>query len=207
MWIKSYRRQLIKFVWVGLLLYFIFGPFQNAQAHPHFFIENYTRVILNKNGITGFKCYWRLDEMTSSSYKLTYDMNFDGKIEGMELARLKRVFFELYQPFNFFIHIRHKQKKYPPNTIEDFAVNILDDRFVFELFVPFVVKIDDLSKAVYFSVYDERFWVDIKLAENMLEIKNPHNIPLKFELYKNKAISFYILKFHPMELRLSLKNN
>ncbi len=176
-----------------------------APAHPHVFIDTHVRPEFDRTGLKGFRCFWKVDEMSSAMLKLMFDMDFDGTVNGIELDRLKDYFKATYSNQQYFAYIYHRGKTYRPDEITDFSAEIDNDQFIFQMFFPFSQPGQTEEQSVFFSLYDETFYVDINISPSQFDIKNPDQLIVHHKIYRNKDVSFYILRIHPMELQLSFR--
>ncbi len=85
----------------------------SVSAHPHIFVDGYYSVIVNSTSVEEIEAFWLVDELTSTSIIMGYDLDFDGQITGQEKEELI-VAFDSFKEQEYFLKIEKDGQRLLP---------------------------------------------------------------------------------------------
>jgi ABC-type uncharacterized transport system substrate-binding protein len=158
--------------WAAILALGISLSHSAARAHPHVFVEHSITVVVNVDGLEGFRFAWTFDEMFSSMVVLTFDANKDKTLSAPEVKTIEQKHFANLKDFNYFVHLRVNDKPVAVTSFKDFHVKMVGGQVVYEFTIPIKATEGTLEVAVddptYYSAFalSERSPVQVQSAKN-----------------------------------------
>lgn len=187
----------------GILLSFLL--IQPVASHPHVFIETRMVVELNDHGIKGFWQHWAFDEYFSAWVIEDFDTNRDGKFCDDELKIIFEQTFESIKEYGYFTRVLLGDREIPVTSIENFSVEIKENRTVYSFFVPLDIKISKDPKDIFITVYDESFYCHIFFPFAEVGFKgNRLNWAIEYTTQELPEFSFYFGFLIPTAIKLSI---
>jgi ABC-type uncharacterized transport system substrate-binding protein len=176
----------------------------DASAHPHVFINTHVTVVFDEKGLAGFQFRWLFDEMSGSAFIMDYDANKDGIIDKREGKILKAQAFDNMRTYHYMTFVSIDKKEFAVQYIEDFYALVEDGILSYNFFVPCHVTAISMNKEVSVSVYDNDFFIDYSL-NNDIHFQGTDSIIYAFKTKKNLNKSYYFDQLHPTEIIISFK--
>jgi ABC-type uncharacterized transport system substrate-binding protein len=160
-------------------------------SHPHVFIDYTVNFVFDQNGLAGIETKWIFDEMYSSMLIQDYDVDKDGRFSNSEIITTKQDAFSNLENYNYFIYLSINSENFKVESIENFSVDVYDNKVIYSFFIPWVVPATLSYKEIEISMYDETYYVDllplgeVKVFEDTKESRDygeiyPYSICLKF---------------------------
>jgi len=84
-----------------------------VSAHPHIFVDGYYKIIVNDASVEELEAFWLVDELTSTSIIMGYDLDLDGQITGTEKEELI-VAFDSFKEQGYFLKIEKNGQRILP---------------------------------------------------------------------------------------------
>lgn len=129
-------------------------------AHPHIFIDGRLSVFITDKNIEEVKVEWILDEMTSASFLMDFDMNFDGILSEEEALPLAQnmAHFEQNQYYTHLLADGEEINWKPPYNIK---ITLEEGHIVYRFnlspkngSIPF--------KEAYLGIWDESYFSNVQ---------------------------------------------
>lgn len=206
LFMNSWCRFLSNFIIFHIVIVFgLFSLIEDADCHPHIFIENEIVFVFDKKGIAGFEINWLFDEMTSAGFIMDYDANRDGKISADEAKVLKKEAFDHLKNYNYMVHISIDYKNFDVKYVRDFKPFVLNSKLVYQFFVPCHISAIRQFKLVNLSVYDDEYFINFSIKKNSIRVKQSQGFNYDLKLKINRDKSYYFGQFHPQEIIFRFK--
>ncbi len=174
-------------------------------AHPHVWIYGAIIIYFDKDGLSGFKQEWVLDEMFSQMIIHDYDSNQNRKFEPEEVKKVYEGAFINLRNFNYFTHVKIDGNPFEVEFVKDFNVKLVKDSIVYHFFVPCHVKSVSSFKEVRIAVYDESFYTNITILTDQIFLKNDNGHECSHKIEKNKEDAYYYGQIYPEEIVLRFR--
>jgi ABC-type uncharacterized transport system substrate-binding protein len=174
-------------------------------SHPHVFIETGLVVQLSDEGITGFWQHWAFDEYFSAWVIDDFDTDKDGKFSDEELKHVYEGTFTYIKQHGYFTRVLKSDKEIPVTKIENFSVQIKDNRVIYSFFVPLEIKISQSAQDIIIAVYDESFYCHIFFPPDEVGFDgNPSSWKIEYTTQELPEFSFYFGFLIPAAVKLSI---
>jgi len=169
-----------------LAVLFLFIQTDIVLCHPHVFIDAELLFVFDDRGLSGVKERWVFDEMFSQSLLVDFDADKDGRLNKDDVSRLRDIFYENTEAYNYFNIITVDGRKYPVKSLKNFTVSIEDNSIVHEFFVPCPVRVEpNKKKKVKVLLFDETIYTHILIEDYKVDMqKKPgaFNVEMKYEM-------------------------
>lgn len=193
-------------LWVPVFsILILLGIKTTVLGHAHVWIHGAVIFHFDKEGVSGFKQEWVLDEMFSKMIIHDYDSNQNGKFEPEEVKKIYNGAFINLENFNYFTHVKIDGKPFKVETVKDFNAKIVKDSIVYHFFVPCHVKAISSSKEIRIAVYDESFYTNITILKDQIFLNNNSRYECSHKIIKNKEEAYYYGQMYPEEIVLRFK--
>jgi len=134
-------------------------------SHPHTFIEVYPKVKIDKE--KRINITYKFDEMTSSMLIMELDANMNGKIDTNENRFIKREYFSMFKPYNYYVFIFSNNKKLPTKP-ENFKATIENEKLCYSFDIFYNGKLQDL----YLEFGDPDLYSALVLKKHFIDAPN-----------------------------------
>jgi ABC-type uncharacterized transport system substrate-binding protein len=192
--------------WISVFIILIFlGINATVWGHAHVWINGAVIIYFDKEGISGFKQEWVLDEMFSQMVIHDYDSNQNGKFEPDEVEKVYEGAFINLKNFNYFTHVKIDGKAFKVEFVKDFNAKIVKDSVVYHFFVPCHVKALSSFKEIRIAVYDESFYTNVTVLKDQVFLKNDTDYQCSHKIVKNKEDAYYYGQMYPEEIVLRFR--
>jgi ABC-type uncharacterized transport system substrate-binding protein len=133
-----------------IIFYLLFIPYL-VFAHPHTFIDVYTKIKSQNTKIDKITFTWYFDEMTSSLLIMEFDQNMDGKLDDSEIKYIYENYFLGLGDFNFYtdIQINNKTILTKPQNFTAFLKDNIQVAYQFDIIL------NKEKKDIKIEIYDE----------------------------------------------------
>ncbi|TBR43900.1 DUF1007 family protein [Marinomonas agarivorans] len=124
----------------------------SVNAHPHIFIDSYYKASVSQGKLEQLEAFWLVDDFTSSSVMMGYDLDLDGQILGQEKEDLIKAF-DAFNEQAYFLKIeKNGQPILPANvTITDLQVRNQQLWLSLSILLPEVVNLRAASLSLAFG--------------------------------------------------------
>jgi len=188
----------------GLAGILFFLPFQ-AMGHPHVFVYTGITIDFDDKGMAGMQVRWVFDEMFSSMTVDEFDQNHNGRFEPPESAALKQGAFSNLSKFNYFTHIKIDDKVFNVKYVKDFKPEIINNKLVYNFFIPCHVSAIQNYKTIKIAVYDETFYTSMFLIKNGVSYTNNETYDVAHSIARNREEAYYYGQIYPEEITLRFR--
>lgn len=165
----------------SLLLFLLFLRPLYLSAHPHMWIKGRLIPEIGPEGLESVHVIWDIDEMTSASLILDYDVNRNGVLEPKEITALGRGAFEHLIEAEYYLIVEIRNMRAMPCPATGFTASINSGHLIYDFHVPLEIPIrwNDL-KDVTLYLFDQTYFIDFNL-------ENTSNIS---SAYQNSTVYF-----------------
>lgn len=146
---------------------------QPAAAHPHAFVDAQVAIVLDDQGLAGFRQRWLLDEMTTVAVLDLIGAYGAGNLTPEMVAAIEAQSMGSLKEFGYFTDIRINGRRFHIQWVKDFDASLDGARLVYEFFVPCHVKAAPGPKEVKIAVYDDSFYSYVNYASGEDSGVNP----------------------------------
>lgn len=175
-------------------------------SHPHVFIDYTVNFVFDQNGLTGIETKWIFDEMYSSMLIQDYDVDKDGRFSNSEIITTKQDAFSNLENYNYFIYITIDNKCFEVKYVENFSVNVCDNRVVYRFFIPCVVPVTPSYKKIEICMYDETYYVDLlPLDDDPVRFTNEGSIDYEVKVFEDTKESQDYGEIYPYSISLKFR--
>jgi len=197
--IKRNRLLGIIIVCLGLILML----FKGVLAHPHVFIIQHLEIVFDDQGLAGFKIHWEFDDMFASMIAGDYDKNQNSILESAEVAAIKENAFSYTSNQDYFTFIKIDGKPFKVSYITDFSAKLIDNKLLYEFFVPCHVVGTSSIKQVIVASYDPTYYSAIYFVEKKsVSIERGGKFKIRTVIREDASTSIYFGMVHPLALFL-----
>ncbi len=180
-------------------------PF-SLLSHPHVFIDYTVNFVFDQNGVAGIETQWIFDEMYSSMLIQDYDVDKDGRFNSSEIKTAKQDAFSNLKNYNYFVYITIDSKCFEVKSVENFSVDVRDNRVVYRFFIPCVVPATPSYKKIEICMYDETYYVDLlPLGDDPVRFTNKGNIDYEVKVFEDTKESRDYGEIYPYSIRLKFR--
>ena len=141
-------------------------------AHPHTFIDVYSKINHKKNIITSINIEWKFDEMTSQLLLMEFDSNMDGRIDSEENEFIFINYFEPLENYGFYTDIRINKKAVKTKP-ENFKTYINKEQ---RIIYSFDIEINAPKDKLYIDFYDKENFSAYVLKKEFVTSSIPFRI-------------------------------
>lgn len=135
-----------------------------AHAHPHVWVTVTSELLYAPDKtITAIRHHWVFDDMFSTFAIQGLDSNNDGKLSREELHGLAEVNVSSIKDFDYFTRAQDKGERFRFGDASDFWMEHGNGRLTLHFTLPLPATVR--SSTIEFDLYDETYFVDIRLAE------------------------------------------
>ncbi|MCK5250727.1 MAG: DUF1007 family protein [Spirochaetaceae bacterium] len=161
------------------------------SAHPHMWIRGQVIPELGRRGLESVRIIWNIDEFTSASLILDYDINGDGKLNPSEVENLRLEAFEHLFESEYYLLVEIRNLIATPGRARNFVASIYEGRIIYDFQVPFEVPIrwDDIPDVSIF-LFDQSYFIDFR----------PEEIADYTAVYRNTEVFFQKVNKRSMTL-------
>ena len=197
--IKRNRLLGIIIVCLGLILILSKG----VLAHPHVFIIQQLEIVFDDQGLAGFKIRWEFDDMFASMITGDYDKNQNSILESAEVAAIKENAFSYTSNQDYFTFIKIDGKPFKVSYVTDFSAKLIDNKLLYEFFVPCHVVGTLSMKQVIVASYDPTYYSAIYFVEKKsASIERGDKFKIRTAIREDASTSIYFGMVHPWALFL-----
>jgi len=203
--ITNEKSKIEKLYFISMILISIIAPCL-LFAHPHVFIDYTVNFVFDQNGVTGIETQWIFDEMYSSMLIQDYDVDKDGRFSNSEIKTTKQNAFSNLENYNYFIYITIDSKCFEVKSVDNFSVDVCDNRLVYRFFITCVVPVTPSYKKIEICMYDETYYVDLlPLGDDPVRLTNASNIDYTYNVYEDTKESRDYGEIYPYSIRLKFR--
>ena len=175
-------------------------------SHPHVFIDYTVNFVFDQNELTGVETQWIFDEMYSSILIQDYDANKDGKFSDREIITIKQDAFSNLENYNYFIYLSINSENFKVKSIENFSVDVYDNKVIYSFFIPWVVPATLSYKKIEICMYDETYYVDLlPLGDDPVRFTNEGSIDYKVKVFEDTKTSRDYGEIYPYSISLKFR--
>jgi len=148
--------------WLALLLMlFVFGTANRAQAHPHAWIDVQSTVVLDDAGrVAAIEQEWLFDALYSAA--LIDGMTAGQTLRPEVLAEYTRDVIDNLGPYGYFMRVRADGHSVPLARVTKYQGVLREDkRFVLRFTAPLTQALDPVAQHLEFSVYDPTYFIQM----------------------------------------------
>ncbi len=158
-------------VLAALLLSLLHAP--GISAHPHMWIKGRLIPGIGPGGLESVRVVWDIDEMTSASLILDYDVNRNNILEPDEITALRGGAFEHLIESEYYLVVEIRNMRATPLRATGFSASINKGHVIYSFEVPLEIPIrwDDLNDVTIY-LFDQTYFIDFHL-------ENAGTIPAK----------------------------
>lgn len=138
-----------------------------VSAHPHIFIDSYYKVIVNQNQVNHLQAMWLVDDFTSSSIILGYDVNMDGHISGQEKEDLI-IAFDSFKEQDYFLKIEQDRQPLMPHAVRIADLEVRNGQLWLRLDVILPELIDLSASTLSLAFGDDTMYTALTPDQNGL---------------------------------------
>lgn len=138
-----------------------------VSAHPHIFIDSYYKVVVNNNQVNHLEAMWLVDDFTSSSIILGYDINMDGQILGQEKQDLITAF-GAFKEQAYFLKIEQDRQPLAPHAVRIADLQVRNDQLWLRLDIILPELIDLSSSTLSLAFGDDTMYTALTPEQNGL---------------------------------------
>lgn len=165
---------------------------KNLFAHPHVFINVSVNFLFDDKGLKGIRETWRFDELFSSAIISEFDLDKNMKLDMIENRMVQKGAFDNLAEFKYYTYIKYAGEVFRPDTVKDFEATVDGGVLVYKFTIPFEKSFEMPSNSVSVYVYDEQFYADAKISNNVyIHTLSDNNPNYAFRVEKDKSRSFY----------------
>lgn len=134
----------------------------DAQAHPHAWIDLRSTVVLDDQGrIRALEEYWFFDEYYTA-YIAEGLSNGDGSSFLTELARTN---LDQLAEYGYFTDVRYDDERIGTGPVEQFETGLRDQRLWLQFELPLAKPLDPRQGKVTFAIYDPTYYIEMLYLE------------------------------------------
>jgi len=175
-------------------------------AHPHVFIDYTVNFVFEQNELVGIKTQWIFDEMYSSMLIQDYDVDKDGRFSNREIITTKQDAFSNLENYNYFVYITINNKCFEVKSVENFSVDVYDNKVIYSFFISCVVPATLSYKKIEICMYDETYYVDLlPLGDDPVRFTNEGSIDYEVKVYEDTKESRDYGEIYPYSIRLTFR--
>jgi len=175
-------------------------------SHPHVFIDYTVNFVFDQNGVAGIETEWIFDEMYSSMLIQDYDVDKDGKFSNSEIITTKQDAFLNLENYNYFVYITIDSKCFKVKSVENFSVDVRDNRVIYRFFIPCVVPATLSYKKIEICMYDETYYVDLlPLGDDPVRFTNEESIDYEVKVFEDTKESRDYGEIYPYSICLTFR--
>jgi ABC-type uncharacterized transport system substrate-binding protein len=175
-------------------------------SHPHVFIDYTVNFVFDQNGLTGIEAKWIFDEMYSSMLIQDYDVDKDGRFSNSEIITTKQDAFSNLENYNYFVYITIDSKCFEVKSVENFFVDVRDNRVIYRFFIPCVVPTTLSYKKIEICMYDETYYVDLlPLDDDPVRFTNEGSIDYEVKVFEDTKESQDYGEIYPYSISLKFR--
>ena len=188
-------------VLAGVLL----GP-GTGYTHPHVFIAQFTRVVFDEKGLAGIKVKWVFDQMFSTLILEDFDPDGNRVLDPEEVKTIKEKAFSYIAPHNYYIHIKIDGRPFAVKFIKDFNASVIQDRLMYEFFIPCHVTALETPKQIIISPYDPAYYSTIYFPDGpYLGFENADHFEVTSKTDIDRSTLIFYETVNPYALFLTFK--
>lgn len=175
-------------------------------SHPHVFIDYTANFVFNQNGLAGIETEWIFDEMYSSMLIQDYDVDKDGRFSNSEIITTKQDAFSNLENYNYFVYITIDSKCFEFKSVENFSVDVRDNRVIYRFLIPCVVPATLSYKKIEICMYDETYYVDLlPLGDDPVRFTNEGCIDYEVKVFEDTKESRDYGEIYPYSICLKFR--
>ncbi len=175
-------------------------------SHPHVWVDNKIKPVLDSEGITGFFVEWIFDETTSAAVLEDFDKNGDGKFSDSETQLVYEETFKYLEKDDYYTRIKVNGEKI--NFEKPESLKIESDGWVntYKFFIPCRIKADKQhAKKISLSQYDDTYFIDFAVSRNIEIQKVSGNCHVSACVEKDESASYYFGQITPVSVKIILE--
>ncbi len=175
-------------------------------SHPHVFIDYTVNFVFDQNGLAGIETEWIFDEMYSSILIQDYDVDKDGRFSKNEIITTKQDAFSNLENYNYFVYLTNNSQCFEVKSVENFSVNVYDNKVIYSFFIPWVVPASLSYKKIEICMYDETYYVDLlPLGDDPVRFTNEESIDYEVKVYEDTKESRDYGEIYPYSIGLKFR--
>ncbi len=175
-------------------------------SHPHVFIDYTVNFVFDQNELVGIKTQWIFDEMYSSMLIQDYDVDKDGRFSSSEIKTAKQDAFSNLENYNYFVYITIDSKCFEVKSVDNFSVDVCNNKVVYRFFIPCVVPTTPSYKKIEICMYDETYYVDLlPLGDDPVRFTNEGSIDYEIKVFEDTKESRDYGEIYPYSIRLTFR--
>jgi ABC-type uncharacterized transport system substrate-binding protein len=195
-----FSRIIIAFL--GIMALFLLPA--KSSSHPHVFIESELEVELGEQGIKGVWHHWTFDEYFSAWIIDEFDLDGDGLFSPDETENLYQEAFKNLEAYGFWTRVLEGSREIPVTRIENFTVQLNNNKAIYSFFVPLDIDINSESE-VFIAVYDEDFYCQIFFPPGDVSfIGDTSKWNVDYDTQKMPELTYYFGFITPVAVRVSI---
>lgn len=136
---------------------FTFLSYRPAQAHPHSFVDADISFVFSRDGLTGIRERWTLDEMTTVAVLDLIGANGAEQLTPEMVTAVKKQSMGNLKKYDYFTHLSIDGKSFKIKRISGFWAKLQDGRLVYEFFALCGVKAEERLRKVKLAIFDQSF--------------------------------------------------
>ena len=175
-------------------------------SHPHVFIDYTVNFVFEQNELVGIKTRWIFDEMYSSILIQDYDADKDGRFSDREIITIKQDAFSNLENYNYFVYLSISSKNFKVKSIENFSVDVYDNKVIYSFFIPCVVPATPSYKKIEICMYDETYYIDLlPVGDDPVRFTNAASIDHKYKVFEDTKASRDYGEIYPYSIHLEFR--
>jgi ABC-type uncharacterized transport system substrate-binding protein len=174
-------------------------------SHPHVWVDNKIKPVLDSEGITGFFVEWIFDETTSAVVLEDFDTDKDGKFSKEETEVVYNETFRLLAEDNFYTRIKVDGKDIPIQTPDSLVIETDGWVNTYRFFISCPVKVSSNPQKVILSQYDDTYFIDFAISKKVELQRLSGNYQVKTSVEEDKESSFYFDQVTPVVVKITLE--
>jgi ABC-type uncharacterized transport system substrate-binding protein len=176
-------------------------------SHPHVFIDYTVNFVFDQNGLAGIETKWIFDEMYSSMLIQDYDVDKDGRFSNSEIITTKQDAFSNLENYNYFIYLSINSENFKVESIENFSVDVYDNKVIYSFSIPWVVPATLSYKEIEISMYDETYSVDLlPLGDDPVRFTNEGCLDYEVKVFEDTKESRDYGEIYPYSICLKFRS-
>ena len=172
-----------------ILIFFLLVGYTLA-AHPHSFIQNSNKLIIDSKGANQLQAQWIFDEMFTEMIMFDYDLDMNGYFDEKETQMIYDEAFTNTKSFNFFIDLTNNSKKILFDEVSDFTVSLVDEQLIYDFTLEFPEFESAFPQEIIALTYDPTYYIMIETDNKTgFLVSNQNKIRSTIDTYE-KSVNF-----------------
>jgi ABC-type uncharacterized transport system substrate-binding protein len=179
---------------------------QDAQAHPHVFIDNRVTFLFTGDKITGFRENWLFDEVFSDQLLQQFDQGQNGSFSAEESEAVGAGTLPNLARFRYFTYVWVDGKDLGRLDPHDFHASAKKGLVTFDFRVDLPKPVDPLKQELALEINDRDYYVEVLLAkEQPIAFKGLNHLACEPSVTMDVGNAYYGGFVYPQRITLKCR--